>query len=93
MDILNAIWCALIKVFNAIVEHILQTVVDAIAWVFSIFPSSPLPDTVLDWGDFGKNLGYFVPVSTFVQHFTVMLALMLIWYSYEYIMRWIKMIK
>lgn len=93
MDIFNAIWCAIIKVFNLIVEHLLQTIIEAIAWVIDLLPSSPLPDTIIVWGEFGRSIGYFLPVGTFIQHFIIMLALVLVWYAYEYILRLIKMIK
>lgn len=93
MDILNAIWCALIKFWNAIQEHVIQNVVDLIAWLIALLPSLPITNEPLPWGDFGKAIGYFIPVGTMAQHFSLMLTVMIVWYSYEYAMRWVKMIK
>lgn len=93
MDILTPIWCALVKFWNAIQEHILQNAIDLIAWIISLLPSLEIGNEQLQWGEFGNAIGYFIPVATMVQHFTFMLGIMAIWYSYEYIMRWVKMIK
>lgn len=90
---LNAVWCALVRFINSLSENILQKIIDSIAWVVSLLPSMPFEFSPIPWGDFGKSLGYFIPVSTMVQHFVMMLALMILWYSIEYAMRWIKMIK
>lgn len=93
MAVFNAIKCALIEFCNILIEHVLNNILNAIAAVISILPKMPIPIDPLNWGDFGKYLAYFIPVGTMVQHFTLMLGLMLVWYSYEYIMRLIKMIK
>lgn len=90
---LNAVWCALVKFINSLSENILQKIIDSIAWVVNLLPSMPFEFNPIPWGDFGRSLGYFIPISTMVQHFVMMLALMLLWYSIEYAMRWIKMIK
>lgn len=93
MNIFDALWCALVKFWNAIQDHVIDNVVNAIAWLIGLLPSLPIGNEPLQWGDFGHALGYFLPVSTMALHFTLMLGLMLVWYSYEYVMRWIKMIK
>lgn len=93
MGVLNAIWCALIKVINAVFDAVFQNVIDALAWIIDLLPSLPIGNQPLDWGVFGDAVGYFIPLGTMAQHFVLMLALMLVWYSIEYIMRWIKMIK
>lgn len=93
MAILNAIWCALIKVINALTDHVLETVTDALAWIISLLPSLPIGNKPLEWGVFGDAIGYFIPIGTMVQHFVLMLALMVVWYSVQHIMRLIRMIK
>lgn len=93
MEIFNIIFCALIKVFNILTRHVLQTIVDILTWVIDLFPESPLPDTIIQWGDFGKSIGYFLPIGTFIQHFTFMLGLVILWYAYEYILRMFRMIR
>lgn len=93
MGILNAVMCALIKVWNLIQDHLIETLVNLIAGALDLLPSIPIESEELVWGEFGRAIGYFLPISTMLQHFTLFLGLMLVWYSYEYIMRLIKMIK
>ncbi|HWK24762.1 MAG TPA: hypothetical protein VNS08_17245 [Ureibacillus sp.] len=93
MGVLNAVWCALIKFWNAIQDHVIQNVIDFIAMLIGLLPSFPVQNEPLDWGEFGSAIGYFLPVGTMAQHFVLMLAVIILWYSYEYVMRWIKMIK
>lgn len=93
MSFFNAVKCALIEFANMLIEHVLNNFLSMIALIIGLLPSLPLPQNNLVWGDFGRSIGYFIPLGTMAQHFTLMLALMIIWYSYEYIMRLIKMIK
>lgn len=93
MSILDSIVCALIKLWNLFQEYILQIIIDFIGMLIGLLPSLPIPSEPVEWGEFGKAIGYFLPISSMVQHFVMMLGLMILWYSYEYIMRWIKMIK
>lgn len=93
MGVFEAIKCALIEVANALIQHVLNNILSMIAAIISILPKMPIPIDPLNWGDFGASLAYFIPISTMVQHFVLMLGLMVLWYSYEYIMRLIKMIK
>lgn len=90
---LDTIICALTKFLNFISENILQKIIDSIGWIIGLLPSLPFEFSPIPWGDFGKSLGYFIPISTMVQHFVMMLVLMALWYGIEYAMRWIKMIK
>lgn len=93
MGVLDSIKCALIEIINMFTESVLQKIINAIAWIIGLLPSFPIENEPLQWGEFGKAIGYFLPIGTLLQHFLLMLALMIIWYSYEYIMRWVKMIK
>lgn len=93
MGVLDSIKCALIEVLNMFIEHVLNNVLRLIAWLIGLLPSLPLPNVELVWGEFGSAVGYFIPVGTLVSHFSMMLVLVIVWYGYEYIMRWIKMIK
>lgn len=93
MDILQMIKCALIEFFNMIIDHILNNALSIIEFLIGLLPSLPLPTPSLIWGEFGVMIGYFVPVGSLVKHFTLMLSLVSVYYAYEYIMRWIKMIK
>lgn len=93
MGILNAIRCALIEFVNMFIEHVLDNILNVIAFIVGLLPPMPLPDVRLEWGEFGQAVGYFVPVSTLIGHFALFLAIYGIWTSYEYIMRLIKLIK
>ena len=93
MGILNSVKCALIEVMNVFIEHVLNNVLAAIGAIVGLLPSLPLPDVRLEWGQFGSAIGYFLPVGTMIGHFALMVALVGVWYSYEYIMRLLRMIK
>lgn len=93
MGIFDAVKCALIEFCNLLIEHILNNVLAIIAGLINLLPSLPIKNEPLDWGPFGGAVGYFLPIGTMVQHFVLMLTLVLVWYAYEYVMRWIKMIK
>lgn len=94
MGIFNALKCALIEFANMLIEHVLNNILSAIAFVIDLLPSVDFyEDSTFEMGEFGRSIGYFVPVGTMMQHFVIMLGLLLIWFSWEYVMRWIKMIK
>lgn len=93
MGVFDSIKCALIELINMLIEHVLNNTLSMIALIIGVLPSLPIPIEPINWGAFGVAIGYFIPIGTLAQHFTLMLALMILWYSYEYIMRLIKMIK
>lgn len=93
MGIFEMIWCALVRFINALSEHVLQKIIDGVAWAIGLLPSLPLKAEPMDWGLFGASVGYFLPVGTMAQHFVIMLSIVALWYAVETIMRWIKMVK
>lgn len=93
MGILNAVWCALIKVINVIIEYGIDTLITTLAWLIGLLPSLPIEFQPLQWGPFGNLIGYFIPISSMLTHFTIMLGVVLLWYSYQHIMRIVRLIK
>lgn len=93
MGVLNAIWCALVKVINALIDWGLETITDTIAWVIALLPSLPFAIEPVEWGSFGHAIGYFIPVVDMIAHFSMLLACVLIWHSTGYIMRIVRFIK
>lgn len=93
MSIFDSILCALIKFVNMIVDYILDSILFALGWLLGLLPSLPVKIEPVEWGFFGQSVGYFLPVNTMMLHFTLMLGLMVLWYSVQHIMRLIKMIK
>lgn len=93
MGILNAVWCACIKVINAIIDHGIDTLINTLAWLIALLPSLPIQFQPLQWGPFGNLIGYFIPISTMLTHFTIMLGVVILWYSYQHIMRLVRLIK
>lgn len=91
--ILDVIKCALIDVLNLIIEYGLDTIVFAIAWAIAILPSLPFESVQVAWGTMGNSIGYFIPISQMLSHFSLMLGIMVIWYSVQHIMRLVKLIK
>lgn len=93
MGILNAVWCALIKVINVIIDYGIDTLITTLAWLIALLPSLPIEFEPLQWGAFGNLIGYFIPISSMLTHFTIMLGVVLLWYSYQHIMRIVRLIK
>ena len=93
MGVLDAVWCALVKIINLVVEFVIDNVLGAIAWVIGLLPKLPVDAQPLDWGLFGDSIGYFLPIGTMAQHFVLFLGLMALWYAVETILRWTKTIK
>jgi hypothetical protein len=93
MSILYAIWCALIKFTNLLIDYVLESITNAIAWLIALLPSFPVIFEPIEWGDFGNAVGYFLPIAEMIMHFSLMLALIIIWYSVQHIMRLIRLIK
>lgn len=93
MGFLNAIWCGMIKVINAIIDWGLETITDTLAWVIALLPSLPTLVQPVEWGAFGHAIGYFIPVSDMLTHFSLMLSLILTWYGIQHILRITRAIK
>lgn len=93
MAILNAIFCALIKVINALTDHVLDTITSTLGWVIALLPSVPWSFEPLQWGSFGQAVGYFIPIPTMLTHFTLMLALVIVWFGIQHILRIVRMVK
>lgn len=89
----DTIKCVLIEFTNMLIEHILNNILTMIATIVSFLPKIPISPEPMNWGPFGSAIGYVIPIGQMAQHFVLMLGLVAIWYSYEYIMRLIKMIK
>lgn len=93
MEIFEAFWCALVKFFNFIIENVFDLIISSIAWVVALLPSVPFEPEPLDWGEFGNSIGYFLPISDAIVHFSLMLILMIIWLGVQHILRVSKMIR
>lgn len=93
MAIFDAIWCALIKFCNVLIEYLLDTVVSTLGWVIALLPSVPWTPEPLQWGPFGMLIGYFIPIAQMLTHFTLILGLVIVWFSVQHILRIVKAIK
>lgn len=93
MSFFHAIWCALVKFLNLITETALETIIETIASIISILPSIPIFFQPVEWGPFGNLVGYFIPISEMLGHFTLMLTLVAVWYTVQHILRLVRMIK
>ena len=64
-------------------------------WLLSVLPSSPFRDwlTVFrsEFSPFLGYLNYFVPIRDFVTILGGFLAVVVVYYLYSIIMRWVKM--
>lgn len=93
MDIFEAIWCAIIKLINLFTKYILDSMLSTLVWALSFLPTIPILAKPVDWGVFGDSVGYFLPIADMIVHFGLMLALVVMWYSVQHVMRLIRMIK
>lgn len=58
-----------------------------------ILPQNVFNFERIEWGAFGNFVGYFIPVAKMVTHLTVILAAVAIYYSWQHIMRLLKMVR
>ena len=93
MAILDALLCALIKFCNMLIDHLLDTVISTLGWVIALLPSVPWQFKPLQWGAFGDVVGYFIPIADMLTHFTLMLLLVVVWFSVQHILRIVRAIK
>ena len=93
MGIFHAVWCAIVKVINALTDTVLDTIIEVIASIIMILPSIPIFFQPVEWGPFGNLVGYFIPISEMLAHFTLMLTLVAVWYTVQHILRLVRMIK
>ena len=90
---LQALFCALVKFCNMLIDMILDTIISSIAWLIALLPSVPWQFQPLQWGDFGKLIGYFIPIADMLTHFTLMLVLVAVWFSVQHILRIVRAVK
>lgn len=92
-DVILWIWCLLKSFFYWIIENIV-TIFDIIAqFVLLILPDSPFTFEPVEWGMFGDILGFFIPVSTIIQHFLGILMAISIYYGVRYLLRLIRQVQ
>lgn len=80
---INSIWNALIALINALLST-----------VFSFLPVSPFKDQI---ENFSNNkvlqfLNWFIPIGDFLTITMVWLSAIIVFYTYQIILRWIKAI-
>lgn len=65
-------------------------------WLLSVLPSSPFREWIGRFhGQFDAYLGYlnyFVPISDFIAILGAFLGVVVVYYLYSIIMRWVKML-
>lgn len=93
MEIFDALWCALVKLINFLVEYVFDVIISAIAWAIALLPTIPILAEPIDWGPFGDAVGYFLPVADMITHFSMMLILIIAWYGVQHILRIVRAIK
>jgi len=93
MAVLDTILCALIKFVNMITEGLGTWLFEIIAWLIELLPSSPFDLEPVKWGEFGRLVGYLLPISKMLFHFALMLGFVAMWYTVQHILRFVKMIK
>lgn len=77
------------------INFIIDVLVDIATACLGILPESPFIQMVvepLDWGPFGKFVGFFFDIPTMVKHFGLITAACLAYYIVRQLLRWIKMI-
>lgn len=85
-------------IINTIVGGInfgIDAIVFVITAVFMILPDSPFLEmnNNLEWGGFGRYLGYFFDIPTMTLHFSLYVTAIGVYYVVRSILRWLKAIQ
>lgn len=92
-DILEPIKCALIAFTNLLMDVLASWWVEMLIWALGLLPTSPFTFEEIAWGEFGKLIGYFVPIADMMTHFLRILGIVVLWYAIQHIQRLLKLIR
>jgi hypothetical protein len=86
--------CSLKGMFNWIVEN-LFTILDVIlSTLLALLPRSPFDFShKLVWGDFGKLIGYFIPVADMLTSFSLILVTISVYYGIRHLLRLVRAVR
>ena len=90
---LEGLKCLLIKLFNIIFNQTFEWMIDIMIWVLQLLPETPFIFEPIQWGPFGKAIGYFVPVAKMLEHLAYALVAIAVWYGIQHITRVLKIIR
>lgn len=92
-DLMHILWCFFVKVLNFLIDYVLDSIFYVLAWALNLLPTVPILAEPLDWGVFGDAVGYFIPISSMIAHFSSMLLMMILWFTVQHILRIAKQIQ
>lgn len=79
--------------FTSIMDALIGLAVVISEGVFLLLPDTPFKFEPIEWGSFGKALGYFVPIKMMAGSFALLLLSIGGYYAIRTILRWIKMVQ
>ncbi|HEX5519996.1 MAG TPA: hypothetical protein VFX18_06110 [Candidatus Nitrosocosmicus sp.] len=92
-DIVNQILCLIIPFINFLLRILFGWWIDLIIFILQFLPPSPFEFEPVQWGEFGKAVGYFIPVAKMINHFALLLVSITIWYAVQHILRILRMVR
>ena len=64
-----------------------------IGTVLGWLPNTPFRFEPLEWGEFGRLVGYFFPVQAMASNFVVVLTAVGLYYAIRYLLRMLKLVQ
>jgi hypothetical protein len=83
----------LLNFFKNIINALIDGLVAAITFVFNLLPDTPFNFPKIEWGNFGKLIGAFIPVADIATHFVLILSAFGLYYAVRWILRVIRMVQ
>lgn len=90
---MDALFCLLIKIANFFLAVLFGWWIDALIFILSFLPESPIKFEPIQWGIFGNSIGYFIPVEKMASHFVKVLGAFTIWFGIQHILRILRMVR
>lgn len=82
-----------LKMLTAIMNGLINVAVWIMEGAFLLLPDTPFHFEKLDWGEFGKAIGYVFPLVKMATSFIAILTAVGTYYAVRTLLRWVKMVQ
>ena len=89
----ETIKCFIIDMINFIISPVWKWFIDILQWIISFLPPTPFIFEPVEWGEFGKSVGYFIPVTSMFTHLAYALVAIAIFYLVQHVARMFRLIR
>jgi len=89
----DIIICALKEIINFLVWLLFDWWILGIAWVLDQLPDADFSAKPIEWGNFGNAIGYFIPVSDMINHFSLLIVALTVYFGVQHVLRLLKAVR